>query len=93
MWMGPGCLGDQSAALLGQRCREHEIKNTYGTGCFCLLHTGTAAVESQHGLLTTLARQLGPTVGALLSYYTPTLEVYPLALVGIASSKWCVGGG
>lgn len=57
-----GCLGDQSAALLGQRCRQHEAKNTYGTGCFCLLHTGCTPTPSRHGLLTTVARQLGPQV-------------------------------
>lgn len=35
-----GCLGDQQAALVGQRCGEGEAKNTYGTGCFMLLNTG-----------------------------------------------------
>ncbi|KAL4534248.1 hypothetical protein Ndes2437B_g03535 [Nannochloris sp. 'desiccata'] len=55
-----GCLGDQQAAVMGQRCQEKEAKNTYGTGCFMLLHTGTIAVESKHGLLTTVAYQLGP---------------------------------
>ncbi|KAK9813541.1 hypothetical protein WJX73_005927 [Symbiochloris irregularis] len=59
-----GCLGDQSAALLGQRCRQHEVKNTYGTGCFCLLHTGRTPTPSRHGLLTTVARQLGPKAQA-----------------------------
>lgn len=59
-----GCLGDQMAAMLGQRCKPHEAKNTYGTGCFLLLNTGTARVSSQHGLLTTLAYQLGPSVPA-----------------------------
>ena len=49
-----GCLGDQQAAMLGQRCRPMEAKNTYGTGCFLLLHTGTEAVASQAGLLTTM---------------------------------------
>jgi glycerol kinase len=55
-----GCLGDQQAAMLGQRCGEREAKNTYGTGCFLLLHTGAAAVPSTHGLLTTVAHRLGP---------------------------------
>jgi glycerol kinase len=55
-----GCLGDQQAAMMGQRCQEKEAKNTYGTGCFMLLHTGTTPVESTHGLLTTVAYQLGP---------------------------------
>lgn len=35
-----GCLGDQHAALLGQRCKPQQAKNTYGTGCFLLLNTG-----------------------------------------------------
>ena len=39
-----GCLGDQQAALLGQRCRMYEAKNTYGTGCFLLLNTGDKVV-------------------------------------------------
>ena len=55
-----GCLGDQMAAMLGQRCRAGEAKNTYGTGCFLLLNTGGQAVDSSHGLITTLAFQLGP---------------------------------
>lgn len=54
-----GSLGDQQAAMLGQRCIEGEAKNTYGTGCFLLLHTGERAVISSHGLLTTLAYRLG----------------------------------
>eukprot|EP00873_Tetraselmis_striata_P020148 jgi/Tetstr1/440412/TSEL_028746.t1 len=54
-----GCLGDQHAALLGQRCTAGEAKNTYGTGCFMLLNTGPACVASTHGLLSTLAFKLG----------------------------------
>lgn len=54
-----GCLGDQQAAMLGQRCMKREAKNTYGTGCFMLLHTGNAIVPSEHGLLTTVAYKLG----------------------------------
>ena len=51
-----GVAGDQQAALFGQCCFEAgEAKNTYGTGCFLLMNTGTQAVESSHGLLTTLA--------------------------------------
>ncbi|MCF8030943.1 MAG: glycerol kinase GlpK [Desulfohalobiaceae bacterium] len=53
-----GALGDQQAALVGQACfRPGEAKNTYGTGCFLLLHTGTEPVTSEHGLLTTPAYQ------------------------------------
>ena len=51
-----GIAGDQQSALFGQTCfEEGEAKNTYGTGCFLLAHTGRKAVESQHGLLTTVA--------------------------------------
>ncbi|GBF97483.1 glycerol kinase-like [Raphidocelis subcapitata] len=55
-----GCLGDQQAALVGQRCGRGEAKNTYGTGCFMLLNTGSELVPSTHGLLTTFGYQLGP---------------------------------
>ena len=55
-----GCLGDQMAAMLGQRCRINCAKNTYGTGCFVLLNTGAQPVPSAHGLLTTMAFQPGP---------------------------------
>lgn len=47
-------LGDQQSALFGQTCFDiGEAKNTYGTGCFLLLNTGTTPVKSNHGLLTT----------------------------------------
>ncbi|XP_020300661.1 glycerol kinase-like isoform X2 [Pseudomyrmex gracilis] len=55
-----GCLGDQQSALVGQLClQQGQAKNTYGTGCFLLYNTGTAIVDSSHGLLTTVAYQLG----------------------------------
>lgn len=51
-----GAAGDQQAALFGQCCFEcGDVKNTYGTGCFLLMNTGTKAVESKNGLLTTIA--------------------------------------
>lgn len=51
-----GIAGDQQSALFGQTCFEYgEAKNTYGTGCFLLAHTGENAVESKYGLLTTVA--------------------------------------
>ncbi|MFL7794165.1 MAG: glycerol kinase GlpK [Anaerolineae bacterium] len=51
-----GDLGDQQAALFGQTCYDvGEAKNTYGTGCFMLLNTGSEPVSSQSGLLTTVA--------------------------------------
>ena len=54
-----GALGDQQAALFGQTCfDEGDAKNTYGTGSFYLMNTGTDAVESEHGLLTTIGFQL-----------------------------------
>jgi len=53
-------LGDQQAALFGQTCfSPGEAKNTYGTGCFLLLNTGTAPVASTSGLITSVAAQLG----------------------------------
>ncbi|AXI09986.1 glycerol kinase [Oceanobacillus zhaokaii] len=51
-----GIAGDQQAALFGQACFEQGMaKNTYGTGCFMLMNTGEKAVQSENGLLTTLA--------------------------------------
>ncbi|NLE82796.1 MAG: glycerol kinase GlpK [Rhodococcus sp.] len=63
-----GILGDQQAATFGQACLEAgEAKNTYGTGNFLLLNTGTTPVRSKHGLLTTLCYKIGdePAVYAL----------------------------
>jgi glycerol kinase len=63
-----GNLGDQQAALVGQACfNPGESKNTYGTGCFVLLNTGTSPVRSNCGLLTTVAYQFDdqPAVYAL----------------------------
>lgn len=55
-----GILGDQQAALMGQACLEPgEAKNTYGTGCFLLMNTGTTPIPSRHGLLTTVAAKFG----------------------------------
>jgi glycerol kinase len=56
-----GMAGDQQAALFGQGCAEAGIvKNTYGTGCFMLMHTGDRPVPSHSKLLTTVACQTGP---------------------------------
>ena len=58
-----GAAGDQQAALFGQGCfAPGEVKNTYGTGCFLLMHTGSQAVRSGAGLLTTLAAGCGDRV-------------------------------
>lgn len=54
-----GCIGDQQSATLGHRCKKGEAKNTYGTGCFVLLNTGTDINFSTHGLLTTVLFKLG----------------------------------
>jgi glycerol kinase len=84
-----GDLGDQQAALVGQTCfGVGEAKNTYGTGCFMLLNTGTKPVPSKSGLLTTLGYRVGkePAVyclegsiaitGALVQWLRDNLEFY-----------------
>ncbi|MDM8519793.1 glycerol kinase GlpK [Anaerolineales bacterium HSG6] len=63
-----GDLGDQQAATVGQTCfSPGEAKNTYGTGCFMILNTGTEIIPSKHGLLTTLCYKFGdePAIYAL----------------------------
>ncbi|KAB8039260.1 glycerol kinase GlpK [Janthinobacterium aquaticum] len=66
-WLGGpviigGIAGDQQAALFGQTCFAPGMaKNTYGTGCFLLLNTGAQAVQSQNGLISTAACQVGAT--------------------------------
>ena len=58
-----GIAGDQQAALFGQACHAPGMaKNTYGTGCFMLMNTGSQAVPSRHGLLTTIAWELDGAV-------------------------------
>ena len=53
-----GVAGDQQAALFGQGCTQSgQVKNTYGTGCFMLMHTGQQARRSAHGLVTTCTAQ------------------------------------
>jgi glycerol kinase len=60
-----GVAGDQQAALFGQGChRAGMAKNTYGTGCFMLMHTGRKVVQSRNGLLATSAAQLGRAIDA-----------------------------
>ncbi len=66
-WLGAalpigGVAGDQQSALFGQACFEAGLaKNTYGTGCFLLMHTGERFQVSSNGLVTTSAAQLGDT--------------------------------
>lgn len=58
-----GIAGDQQAALFGQMCTEPGmVKNTYGTGCFMLMNTGSMPVASNNNLLTTVAWKLGDSV-------------------------------
>src|SRR6266702_3073480 len=55
-----GIAGDQQAALFGQVCtRPGMVKNTYGTGCFMLMHTGGKPIASKRNLLTTVAWRIG----------------------------------
>ena len=56
-----GVAGDQQSALFGQACfKAGMVKNTYGTGCFMLMHTGLRFQSSGNGLITTSAAQVGP---------------------------------
>ena len=84
-----GILGDQQAALFGQTCfAPGEAKNTYGTGSFLLMNTGTARVQSKAGLLTTVAYKLGDDVphyalegsiaitGALVQWLRDNLKLF-----------------
>ena len=62
-----GIAGDQQAALFGQMCTEPgSVKNTYGTGCFLLMNTGTKPIMSKNNLLTTIAWKIGNTVNYAL---------------------------
>ena len=71
-WLGApvpicGVAGDQQSALVGQACfHDGQAKNTYGTGCFLLRHTGSRLQHSQHGLISTRAAQIGSTPGYAL---------------------------
>lgn len=58
-----GVAGDQQAALFGQQCTQPGmVKNTYGTGCFMMMNTGTQPIESKNNLLTTVAWKVGDQV-------------------------------
>ena len=62
-----GIAGDQQAALFGQMCTEPgSIKNTYGTGCFMLMNSGTRPIKSSNNLLTTVAWKIGDHVNYAL---------------------------
>ncbi|HEV2442950.1 MAG TPA: glycerol kinase GlpK [Steroidobacteraceae bacterium] len=87
-----GILGDQQAALVGQTCfAPGEAKNTYGTGSFLLMNTGTDPVRSKAGLLTTLAYRFGKEApcyalegaiaitGALVQWLRDNLKLFDVA--------------
>ncbi len=87
-----GVAGDQQAALFGQGCfNPGDVKNTYGTGCFLLMNTGTEAVASRQGLLTTLTAQTAPGApgyalegsvfmgGAVMQWLRDELQILPRA--------------
>ncbi|KXK08866.1 MAG: Glycerol kinase [Microgenomates bacterium OLB22] len=62
-----GIAGDQQAALFGQTCFDKgDVKNTYGTGCFMLMNTGTSPVSSRSGLLTSIGWEIGGKVTYVL---------------------------
>ncbi|RKP49133.1 glycerol kinase GlpK [Trinickia fusca] len=62
-----GIAGDQQAALFGQMCtKSGMVKNTYGTGCFLMMNTGTKPIESKNNLITTVAWKIGNEVNYAL---------------------------
>lgn len=84
-----GIAGDQQAALFGQQCSSPGmVKNTYGTGCFLVMNTGSQAVPSRNNLLTTLAWKIGPDIqyalegsifigGAVVQWLRDGLQIIP----------------
>ena len=85
-----GVAGDQQAALFGQCCFEKgDVKNTYGTGCFLLMHTGKEPIISRHGLLTTIAA--GTAWGSGISYGgLQMMKEYIMALDQGTTSSRCI---
>lgn len=94
-----GAAGDQQSALFGQRCFEAgDVKNTYGTGCFLLMHTGSEPVFSENGLITTIAAS-GPgriryalegsvfTAGAAVQWLRDELKLIPDAAASEAEAR------
>lgn len=72
--------GDQHASLFGQAClQEGMVKNTYGTGCFMLMNTGSKRVKSEHGLLSTMAWRIGGK---------PTFALEGSVFMGGATIQW-----
>ena len=88
-WLGHplpigGVAGDQQSALFGQACwREGQAKNTYGTGCFMLMHTGNQFQSSQNGLITTSAAQIS---------HKPEFALEGSVFIGGAVVQWLRDG-
>jgi len=79
-----GIAGDQQSALFGQACFKAGLaKNTYGTGCFMLMHTGASFQPSKNGLITTAAAQTGPT---------PEFAIEGSVFIGGAVVQWLRDG-
>jgi glycerol kinase len=79
-----GVAGDQQSALFGQACfKAGMVKNTYGTGCFMLMHTGGNFQTSHNGLITTSAAQTAPT---------PEFAIEGSVFVGGAVVQWLRDG-
>ncbi len=102
-----GVAGDQQSALFGQACFTAGMaKNTYGTGCFMLMHTGNVFQTSANGLITTSAAQIAPTLaashaalppkgarpGAASSHGTPEFALEGSVFVGGAVVQWLRDG-
>ncbi len=82
-----GVAGDQQAALFGQGCHKAGMaKNTYGTGCFMLMHTGQKVVRSANGLLSTAAAQVGRAIDARDAHKEYALE--GSVFIGGAVVQW-----
>jgi glycerol kinase len=79
-----GIAGDQQAALFGQACHQPGmVKNTYGTGCFMLMHTGTQPVRSRNRLVTTIAWRIGDR---------PNTHLEGSIFIGGAVTQWLRDG-
>ena len=101
-----GIAGDQQAALFGQLCLQPgAVKNTYGTGCFCIMNTGQKAVVSKNKMLTTIAWQINGevtyaiegsvfTAGALIQWLRDQLQMIDKAsdIEALAASVTDSGG-
>lgn len=88
-----GVAGDQQSALFGQACFTAGMaKNTYGTGCFMLMHTGSGFQTSRNGLLTTSAAQIAPRGGPVQGTPEPAFAMEGSVFVGGAVVQWLRDG-